>query len=46
MLVDSSKVALGDLAPDFTLTDQHGETISLSALRGRPVVLVFLRGFL
>jgi cytochrome oxidase Cu insertion factor (SCO1/SenC/PrrC family) len=29
-------------APDFTLADQHGAAVSLSALRGRPVVLTFL----
>jgi protein SCO1/2 len=29
-------------APDFTLTDQHGDSVSLGALRGRPVVLTFL----
>ncbi|WP_457583260.1 peroxiredoxin [Ensifer canadensis] len=31
----------GDLAPDFTLPRDGGGTISLSALRGRPVVLFF-----
>jgi peroxiredoxin Q/BCP len=31
----------GDLAPDFTLPDQHGEPISLSSFRGRTVVLYF-----
>lgn len=37
-----SQVQVGDPAPDFTLarTDGRGE-ITLSALRGRPVVLVF-----
>jgi protein SCO1/2 len=29
-------------APDFTLADQYGEPLQLSALRGRPVVLTFL----
>jgi protein SCO1 len=29
-------------APDFTLTDQSGRHVSLSALRGRVVVLTFL----
>ena len=29
-------------APDFTLVDQHGQSISLSGLRGRPVVLEFM----
>jgi peroxiredoxin len=32
---------VGDQAPDFTLKNQHGQEISLSALRGKPVVLVF-----
>jgi mycoredoxin-dependent peroxiredoxin len=41
----SSTVAVGDTAPDFTLVDQHGEPVTLSGLRGHPVVLVFLRGF-
>ena len=31
----------GDLAPDFTLPDQHGEPVTLSALRGKTVVLYF-----
>jgi protein SCO1/2 len=29
-------------APDFTLADQDGQTVQLSALRGRPVVVSFL----
>ena len=32
---------IGDEAPDFTLTDHTGEAVTLSELRGRPVVLVF-----
>ncbi|TDE90015.1 peroxiredoxin [Occultella glacieicola] len=31
----------GDLAPDFTAEDTHGTPVSLSALRGTPVALVF-----
>jgi peroxiredoxin Q/BCP len=31
----------GQTAPDFTLLDQHGEAVTLSKLRGRPVVLYF-----
>jgi len=31
----------GDKAPEFTLKDQHGDDVSLSALRGRTVVLYF-----
>ena len=32
-------------APDFELADTRGETIRLSVYRGKPVVLVLLRGF-
>jgi len=32
---------IGDPAPDFTLPDQHGREVTLSSLRGRPVVLYF-----
>ncbi len=31
----------GDLAPDFALSDDAGETVRLSELRGRKVVLYF-----
>jgi peroxiredoxin Q/BCP len=31
----------GDRAPDFTLTTDSGETVTLSELRGKPVVLYF-----
>jgi thioredoxin-dependent peroxiredoxin len=31
----------GDPAPDFTLTSDRGEAVTLSSLRGRPVVLYF-----
>jgi len=31
----------GDLAPDFTLTNDQGEAVSLSALRGQRVILYF-----
>ena len=31
----------GAQAPDFTLPDQDGEAVTLSALQGRPVVLYF-----
>lgn len=35
-------VHIGELAPDFTLTNQHGEPVTLSEFRGlKPVVLVF-----
>ena len=32
----------GHPAPAFTLTDQHGATVSLESLHGRPIVLTFL----
>ena len=31
--------AIGDLAPDFELRNQHGETVKLSDYRGRKVLL-------
>jgi thioredoxin-dependent peroxiredoxin len=31
----------GDQAPDFDLTDQHGEQVQLSSLRGRRVLVYF-----
>jgi thioredoxin-dependent peroxiredoxin len=31
----------GDEAPDFSLASDEGETVTLSALRGRPVVFYF-----
>ncbi len=41
----ASPVAVGDVAPDFTLQDQDGNQHALSAERGRRiVVLVFYRG--
>ena len=33
--------AEGQAAPDFTLSDQHGQRLSLSELRGQTVVLYF-----
>lgn len=33
--------AIGELAPDFTLQDQEKRPVTLSALRGAPVLLVF-----
>jgi peroxiredoxin len=36
----------GEVAPDFELTDIQGQRVRLSELRGHPVVLAFLRGFL
>lgn len=36
-----ARLAPGDLAPEFTLDDQDGNPVSLSALRGSRVVLYF-----
>jgi len=32
---------IGDAAPDFSLSDQNGETVSLSDLKGQRVVIYF-----
>ena len=45
MPLDSETVPVGAEAPDFTLSAIDGSEVSLSSLRGKPVVLVFLRGF-
>jgi peroxiredoxin Q/BCP len=38
----STKLKVGDLAPDFTLSDQNGQTVRLSRFRGKnAVVLAF-----
>lgn len=37
--------AVGAEAPDFKLVDQDGKRVTLSALRGQKVVLVFYRGY-
>ena len=37
--------AIGDMAPDFTLRNTHGDDIQLAARRGRArVVLIFYPG--
>lgn len=35
------RLTVGDTAPDFTLTDDHGNAVSLSDYRGRKVVVYF-----
>ena len=45
MSTASTAATVGSPAPDFTLPRVGGEAVTLSALQGRPVVLVFLRGF-
>lgn len=34
-------LSIGDLAPEFALQDKNGETVTLSSLRGKRVVLYF-----
>ena len=46
MPLDSNVVPVGTEAPDFTLTAIDGSEVTLSGLRGKPVVIVFLRGFM
>ena len=42
----STPIAVGELAPDFTLDDQTGHKTTLSDARGKsPVVLIFYRGY-
>jgi len=38
-------VAVGDAAPDFTLTDQHGQRVTLSDFRGAKNVVVLFYPF-
>jgi len=41
----NAPVAVGEVAPDFTLEDQNHNQLTLSNARGTPVVLVFYRGY-
>lgn len=36
---EPARLVPGDTAPDFSLSDDHGGTVELSALRGRKVVI-------
>ncbi len=42
----SNLIAPGELAPDFELEDVQGNLVRLSDLRGKVVLLAFLRGFM
>lgn len=37
----SDRLSPGDTAPDFTLSDDKGDTVTLSDLRGRKVIVYF-----
>src|SRR5262249_8286927 len=41
VIMFSTPLAVGTLAPDFSVPDQDGSRVTLSALRGQNVVLVF-----
>jgi len=46
MAARTAPVPAGETAPNFTLADEEGRTVQLSAARGKsPVVLVFYRGY-
>jgi peroxiredoxin Q/BCP len=40
-MTEPTRLAAGDTAPEFTLTDQDGQSVSLASLRGRKVVVYF-----
>jgi peroxiredoxin Q/BCP len=40
-LVTAARLSAGDTAPDFTLTSDTGEQVTLSSLRGRKVIVYF-----
>lgn len=41
----TSPLAVGEMAPDFTLEDQNNQKLTFSSARaGRPTILVFYRG--
>ena len=41
LLVSENRLSPGDLAPDFTLSSDDGESVSLSQFRGRKVIVYF-----
>ena len=41
---EANPPAIGQKAPDFTLTNQRGEEVSLSDALASPVILAFYRG--
>jgi peroxiredoxin len=44
--IRSTRIGVGDVAPNFTLEDQNKNKVTLSDARDKsPVVLVFYRGY-
>jgi len=41
LLVSENRLSPGDVAPDFTLSSDDGESVSLSQFRGRKVIVYF-----
>ena len=41
MNASTNELVEGDIAPDFTLQDQHGNDVSLSDFRGESVIIFF-----
>ena len=39
--ITSREIEVGEIAPDFTLKDENAQEVTLSALRGKTVVLAF-----
>jgi thioredoxin-dependent peroxiredoxin len=39
--VSENRLSVGDPAPDFTLSSDTGEEVSLQSLRGRKVIVYF-----
>ncbi|HLR83644.1 MAG TPA: thioredoxin-dependent thiol peroxidase [Nocardioidaceae bacterium] len=40
-MADANRLQPGDQAPDFTLTDDHGESVALSSLLGGKLIVYF-----
>ena len=38
---NADEIAVGNPAPDFTLTDSDGNTVTLAEYKGQPVLLFF-----
>ncbi len=41
-IVDPQRVTVGDRAPDFKATDIYGNQVSLSSLKGKPIIIWFM----